>query len=144
MLSQNVKDCEQAMAALPKRYYCHLDALDALDKDNGLTLQGIRKKLGRYLIALQEDMTNNPQCNCTVRETVEELTFYLQKLRHAAQKVEYWKLGMNRHYVINQEGALLLYVEYMREKYAEDHSKYPVYDYRMLRKMFRNVWEKID
>lgn len=92
-----IRLCEQAMASQPRRFFLHLDALFKLEKQNWLSeeqkqayLQGYTQRLeAAHLIGYGE-----------AAALAKQLLHFYNQMRQGAQKINYWAVGMNRHFKV--------------------------------------------
>lgn len=110
-LVQQVRFCEQAQAVLMKKYYRHLDALNALFKEFDWTQWGINRDFvrvldeqiepafGRYLQSLQAGINED-----LGQMSAEEMCSLLFALKASFQVVEDWTQEMGRHYYVDENG----------------------------------------
>jgi hypothetical protein len=96
VVAQQIRICEQGLAARMRRYYCHLDVLNSLESNFCITEKNRHGYLRAYLDAL--DVHGIPSDT-----TENDLIEIYEMLRYAKQRVEYWMLGMGRSFRLRKE-----------------------------------------
>ena len=99
---QEVKICEQAPAALMRRYLDHTDIMMMLERSINFRSEEIVPYLEKYCIRLKEKDTAG-QYKEEPEEMAETMAFCIRLLKRAGQKFSYWTVGLKRHYVSDKE-----------------------------------------
>jgi hypothetical protein len=96
VVAQQIRICEQGLAARMRRYYCHLDVLSSLESNFHITEKNRHEYLRAYLDALNAHGISSDA-------TEDDLIEVYEMLRYAKQRVEYWMLGMGRSFRLRKK-----------------------------------------
>jgi hypothetical protein len=134
IVSQQVRFCEQALSTPMKRYYCQLDILDDLDNRVQLTEKEKLNCLKLYIEKLHSS-------GYDVEESAEDLYTVYRQMCSAGQRIKYWMVGMNRHFIIQTSGETTEGQEGERGERYRLETKKP--SSQSLRWRYKNIWDTV-
>lgn len=103
--SHQIRICEQALAAIPRRFYAHTDLIQFIQSNRWMRDGQIEQLIQFYL----EKLSSNGQMLEPEQEKLSRgLREYLRKLDESSLKTSYWTLGINRHFTIDPETQELI------------------------------------
>lgn len=121
-VGQEVRICEQALSVLPRRYMDHADVLMLVERRSSLQNKETLSYLKEYCSRAKD--SNLLESSEDAETMAEKMLDYVEILRSAAQKVNYWTVGLKRQFAIIKpgEGVVIKYdnesIRKRREEFA--------------------------